>query len=135
MWSEETKQGLLRHNPQMFLMDAFSSSEALGMGQSVSGGGQAAKTAKFEPGLNTIVVSDDDQRITEPRVTGRLAVGGRQPIGYYKDPEKSARTFIMVGGKRSSCPGDYAVLADDGRSEEHTSELQSLMRTSNAGFC
>src|SRR3546814_12979810 len=81
MWSEETKQGLLRHNPQMFLMDAFSSSEALGMGQSVSGGGQAAKTAKFEPGLNTIVVSDDDQRITEPRVTGRLADGGRQPIG------------------------------------------------------
>src|SRR3546814_13804190 len=47
MWSEETKQGLLRHNPQMFLMDAFSSSEALGMGPSVSGGGQAAKTAKI----------------------------------------------------------------------------------------
>ena len=114
MWSEQTKQGLLEHNPDMFLMDAFSSSEALGMGQSVSGGGQAAKTAKFEPSLNTIVVSDDDQRITEPGVMGRLAVGGRQPIGYYKDPEKSARTFIMVDGKRYSCPGDYAVLEEDG---------------------
>jgi fatty-acyl-CoA synthase len=114
MWSEETKQGLLRHNPNMFLMDAFSSSEALGMGQSVSGGGKAAKTAMFEPSLNTIVVGDDDQRITEHGVMGRLAVGGRQPIGYYKDPEKSARTFITVEGKRYSCPGDYAVLEPDG---------------------
>jgi 3-oxocholest-4-en-26-oate---CoA ligase len=101
MWSEETKQGLLRHNPQMFLMDAFSSSEALGMGQSVSGGGQAAKTATFEPGLNTIVVDDDDdERVTEPGKTGRLAVGGR--------------TFIVVDGKRYSCPGDYASLEEDG---------------------
>src|SRR5438270_5765322 len=31
MWSEETKQGLLRHNNTMMLADAFSSSEALGM--------------------------------------------------------------------------------------------------------
>src|SRR3546814_17786709 len=97
MWSEETKQGLLRHNPQMFLMDAFSSSEALGMGQSVSGGGQAAKTAKFEPGLNNIVVRDDDQRITEPRVTGRLAVGGRQPLGQYKAHTKSDRKSVVQG--------------------------------------
>ncbi|MFP5579746.1 MAG: AMP-binding enzyme, partial [Acidimicrobiia bacterium] len=68
----------------------------------------------FEPGLNTIVVDEQDRRITEPGVTGRLAVGGRQPVGYYKDPEKSARTFITVDGKRYSCPGDYAVLEEDG---------------------
>ncbi|MHB8220866.1 MAG: AMP-binding protein [Acidimicrobiales bacterium] len=30
MWSEEIKQGLLRHHPNMLLVDAFSSSEALG---------------------------------------------------------------------------------------------------------
>ena len=32
MWSEETKQGLLGHHPGMLLVDAFSSSEALGHG-------------------------------------------------------------------------------------------------------
>ena len=32
-----------------------------------------------------------------------------------KDPEKSARTFITVDGKRYSCPGDYAVLEEDGK--------------------
>ena len=38
MWSEETKRGLLRHHPNLMLIDAFSSSEALGMGTSVSSG-------------------------------------------------------------------------------------------------
>ncbi len=50
MWSEETKQGLLRHHAEMFLMDGFSSSEAIGMGASVSGGSETAKTAVFELG-------------------------------------------------------------------------------------
>ncbi len=115
MWSEETKQGMLAHQPNMMLSDAFSSSEALGMGQSVSGGGAAAKTARFQAGENTIVVDDAGNRVEPGSDTiGRLAVGGRQPIGYYKDPEKSARTFIMVDAKRYSCPGDYATIAADG---------------------
>jgi 3-oxocholest-4-en-26-oate---CoA ligase len=115
MWSEETKQGMLAHQPNMLLMDAFSSSEALGMGQSVSGGGAAAKTARFQASANTIVIDDAGQRVEPGSGTiGRLAVGGRQPIGYYKDPEKSARTFIMVDGKRYSCPGDYATIDADG---------------------
>ena len=45
---------------------------------------------------------------------GRLAVGGRQPVGYYKDPEKSARTFLMIEGQRYSCPGDFATVEADG---------------------
>jgi fatty-acyl-CoA synthase len=115
MWSEETKRGLLGHHPNMILQDAFSSSEALGMGASISGGGAAAKTARFEAGPNTIVIDDLGQRIVEPGVVGRLAVGGRQPLGYYKDEEKSARTFIAVDGGRYSCPGDYATLDEDGK--------------------
>ena len=115
MWSEETKQGMLLHQPNMLLADAFSSSEALGMGQSVSGGGAAAKTARFQAGANTIVVDDLGDRIPPgSESVGRLAVGGRQPIGYYKDPDKTARTFLIVDGKRYSCPGDYATIDADG---------------------
>jgi fatty-acyl-CoA synthase len=115
MWSEETKQGMLAHQPNMLLLDAFSSSEALGMGQSVSGGNAAAKTARFQAGVDTIVVDDAGIRL-EPGTgeIGRLAVGGHQPIGYYKDPEKSARTFLVVEGRRYSCPGDYATIDADG---------------------
>jgi fatty-acyl-CoA synthase len=115
MWSEATKDGLLRHHPAMLLVDAFSSSEALGMGQSISGGGAAAKTATFSLGKDSIVVDDDGQQILAGSdQIGRLAVGGRQPIGYYKDEEKSARTFITVDGRRYSCPGDYARIGADG---------------------
>jgi fatty-acyl-CoA synthase len=115
MWSKETKQGLLGHHPSMLLLDAFSSSEALGMGSSVSGAGHAAETARFQLSPESIVI-DEQNRPVEPGSgeIGRLAVGGRQPIGYYKDPEKSARTFLEIDGQRYSCPGDFAMVEADG---------------------
>ena len=115
MWSKETKVGMLKHHPNMMLLDAFSSSEALGMGSSVSGGGAAADTARFELSPNTIVI-DEQNRKVQPGSgeIGRLAVGGRQPLGYYKDPEKSARTFLEIDGGRYSCPGDFATVEADG---------------------
>jgi acyl-CoA synthetase (AMP-forming)/AMP-acid ligase II len=115
MFSEQVKQGLLKHHPGMMLLDAFSSSEALGMGSSISSADSAAETAKFSLGENTIVITDDGRKV-EPGSgeIGRVAVGGRQPIGYYKDPEKTAATFIEFEGKRYSCPGDYARVEADG---------------------
>ena len=115
MWSQESKEGLLRHNPNMSLRDSFASSEALGMGVSISGKGAVSGTAQFQLTPESIVIDDSGRRI-EPGSdeVGRLAVGGRQPIGYYKDPEKSARTFIEIAGQRYSCPGDFAMVAADG---------------------
>ena len=37
------------------------------------------------------------------------------PLGYYKDAEKTARTFPVLGGVRYSVPGDRAVAEADGR--------------------
>jgi fatty-acyl-CoA synthase len=115
MWSEETKQGLLRHHPGMLLLDAFSSSEALGMGASVSGGDRAASTAVFELGPNAVVIGEDGRRV-EPGSgeVGMVGVGGRIPLGYYKDEEKSAQTFRVVDGTRYSLPGDHATVEADG---------------------
>ena len=36
------------------------------------------------------------------------------PLGYYKDPEKSARTFPELDGVRYSVPGDRARVEADG---------------------
>jgi acyl-CoA synthetase (AMP-forming)/AMP-acid ligase II len=115
MWSEPVKERLLAHHPNMLLADAFSSSEALGMGQSISGGGTAAKTASFTLGAN-VKVLDDDGREVEPGSgqVGVLALGGRNPLGYYKDEEKSKRTFKVIDGVRYSIPGDYAQVDADG---------------------
>ena len=46
---------------------------------------------------------------------GRLARGGSVPVGYYKDEEKSAATFIEIEGKRYSVPGDFARIEEEGR--------------------
>ena len=115
MWSEAVKEGLLRHHPNMFLVDAFSSSEAIGLGQSTSVAGAESKTAKFVLGENALVVAEDGH-IVQPGSgeKGRVAVGGHTPIGYYKDPEKSAATFVTIEGKRYSMPGDWATVDADG---------------------
>jgi fatty-acyl-CoA synthase len=115
MWSEESKQRLLGHHPGMLLVDVFSSSEALGMGSSVSSALGAAKTAQFTLGPEVRVIGPDDHDI-EPGSgqTGVLALGGRNPVGYYKDEAKSAATFRMIDGKRYSVPGDYAEIGADG---------------------
>jgi acyl-CoA synthetase (AMP-forming)/AMP-acid ligase II len=115
MWSEETKQGLLKHHAGMLLADQFSSSEALGMGSSVSTAAGTSHTAAFRLGDNAIVLTEDGRRV-EPGSgeIGLVAVRGRTPIGYYKDEEKTARTFKVVDGERYSIPGDYATVEADG---------------------
>jgi fatty-acyl-CoA synthase len=45
---------------------------------------------------------------------GVLALGGRNPVGYYKDDQKSANTFKEIDGVRYSIPGDFATVEMDG---------------------
>ena len=65
------------------------------------------------------VVLDENNRPLDPATdvgrTGRLARGGSVPVGYYKDPEKSAATFIEVDGERYSVPGDFARIEEGNR--------------------
>jgi fatty-acyl-CoA synthase len=117
MWSEPVKQGLLKHCPQAMLVDAFSSSEAIGMGLSVTTAAGTVQTGKFELSDKTRLFDEQLQPMeSKPGVKGLVGVGGPQPVGYYKDPEKSARTFINVDGARYSVPGDWAQVNDDGKS-------------------
>ena len=73
MWSEPVKERLLAHHPNMILADAFSSSEALGMGMSVSGGGAAAKTASFTLGPDVKVLTEDGREVAAGLRGGRRA--------------------------------------------------------------
>jgi fatty-acyl-CoA synthase len=116
MWSEETKQGLLKHHSTMMLVDAFSSSEALGMGSSVSSGTSAVRTAQFTLGPEVKVLDPDGNEVKPGSgQVGVLAIGGRNPLGYYKDEAKSASTFRTYDGVRYSIPGDYAEVGEDGK--------------------
>jgi len=81
----------------------------------VSTGDNASDTAKFTLGENTRVITEDGRDV-EPGSgeIGLLAVKGMVPVGYYKDPEKSAATFKVIDGTRYSIPGDYATVEPDG---------------------
>lgn len=60
---------------------------------------------------------DDDGTLIEPASgrTGRLAVPPPGPLGYYRDPEKSATLRTEIDGVVYTVPGDYAYLEPDGR--------------------
>jgi fatty-acyl-CoA synthase len=115
MWSADVKNRLLHYLPQAVLFDAMSSTESMGVAAAITTSDGAAQTAGFTPSPDTIVI-DENHRPLPPGtgIIGRLAVGGMQPIGYYKDPEKTAKTFLVINGMRYSMPGDYATLEADG---------------------
>jgi acyl-CoA synthetase (AMP-forming)/AMP-acid ligase II len=119
MWSQASKDGLLRHNPRMLLVDTLGSSEAIGMASSVSSGSgdgaSSARTATFTLGPSTKVIADDGTEVHPgDDAIGKIAIKGRTPVGYYKDPAKSAETFVRIGDATYSMPGDYARVEADG---------------------
>jgi acyl-CoA synthetase (AMP-forming)/AMP-acid ligase II len=115
MWSHENKLGLLKHLHNASLNDSYSSSEAFGMGVSVSTPGCEAQTAKFTLGPECALFTEDGRRILPgSRERGLLAVGGLIPMGYYRDPVKTAKTFPVIEGRRWSMPGDWGTVNDDG---------------------
>jgi fatty-acyl-CoA synthase len=116
MWSADIKERLLQHIPHVQLLDVISSTESIGVGASVTTRDSKVATGGFALGPNAIVI-DENNRPMEPGsgVAGRIAVrGGMQPAGYYKDPEKTRKTFPVIDGVRYSVPGDYAMLEADG---------------------
>jgi acyl-CoA synthetase (AMP-forming)/AMP-acid ligase II len=69
----------------------------------------------FAAKAETMVVDDDLRPVARGSgVVGRLATRGRVPLGYYKDANRSARTFVEIDGERWSLPGDMATIDADG---------------------
>lgn len=115
MWSQENKRGLLRHVTNATIMDSLGSSEAVGLGASASAPGAEVQTAAFMLGPNCGVFTEDGRRVAPGSgERGMVAVSGFLPMGYYKDPEKSAKTFQIMEGVRWSVPGDWAEVNADG---------------------
>jgi 3-oxocholest-4-en-26-oate---CoA ligase len=112
--SAALKEALVERLTGVLLVDGYGASETGGQGQSVTvAGGPIATAPRFQVNAETSVLGDD-LRTLPAGVVGLLARRGHIPIGYYKDPEKTAATFPVVDGVRWSVPGDHAVIEDDG---------------------
>jgi acyl-CoA synthetase (AMP-forming)/AMP-acid ligase II len=48
---------------------------------------------------------------------GQVLAGGRLPLGYYNDPDKTAETFVERDGARWLVTGDMATVGADGAIE------------------
>jgi acyl-CoA synthetase (AMP-forming)/AMP-acid ligase II len=114
-WSDEVKDTLLRHHPSVMLVDTLGSSEALSVGRSIKKSGGDGQQGRFSLGPRTRVITDGGSEVVAGSgEIGLVAKIGRGPIGYYKDPEKAARTFPVIDGQRATSLGDYATVEADG---------------------
>ena len=117
MWTAEVKEALMARGA-FFCLDSLGSSEGVGFASQISAPGAAATTAKFQIGEFAKVLTEDGRAVEAGSgERGLLALGGPIPVGYYKDPEKTAATFREFDGKRYSIPGDWATVAADGTIE------------------
>ncbi|MGZ4800346.1 MAG: AMP-binding enzyme, partial [Acidimicrobiia bacterium] len=112
--SPTVKTDLAERLPGSMIIDGYGSSEAGGQGQSVTVAGAApSEGPRFRVNDETTVLTSDFT-IAPVGVVGKLARRGHIPLGYYKDPEKTAVTFPLADGVRWSVPGDDARVEEDG---------------------
>jgi acyl-CoA synthetase (AMP-forming)/AMP-acid ligase II len=109
--SSAVKEQLATLLPTTMIVDGFGSSET---GVQGTRAGQTDKPM-FSINAQTAVLDDDFQPVVPGSgQIGRLARRGHIPLGYYNDPEKTAKTFAEVDGVRWVLPGDMATVDADG---------------------
>jgi 3-oxocholest-4-en-26-oate---CoA ligase len=113
LFSPVVRDACLAALPNVVFTDAIGASETGFTGISfVSAGSQTRGGPTVMPGPHTVVIDEHGERVG-PGQTGRLARGGHVPLGYYKDPVKTAAMFAEVDGERFVVPGDWARVEDD----------------------
>jgi fatty-acyl-CoA synthase len=149
-WSPETKRGLLGHIPTVTLLDSLGASEGLMTRSSTTARDREIAPARFAVSERVKVLDASGNEVEHgSEQVGMVAVTGRIPTGYYKDPVKTAETFRVVNGTRYSIPGDYATVDADGTirllgrgsamvntggEKVYTEEVELALRKSDAVF-
>ncbi len=119
IFSRPVKERWMATFPNAFFTDSVGASETGFQGTGL----QDAENIKGEGcvvslGPESVVLGEGNEILdlaTNVGAVGRLARTGSVPVGYYKDPEKSAKTFIQLGDARYSVPGDFARIEADNK--------------------
>ena len=117
VFSPSVKEDFFRHFPNLFMTDSIGSSEGGANGVSfITPGKTSMKGGPTVVSLRDTVVLDENGSVVQPGsgVIGKVARTGNIPIGYYKDPVKTAETFLTIEGVRYAVPGDFATVEADG---------------------
>jgi 3-oxocholest-4-en-26-oate---CoA ligase len=114
-FSPDAKAGLMAHLPGVTIIDSLGSSEGI-MTRSEARSESDIAPARFAVNERLAVLDEDTGARVAPGSgqVGLVGVTGPIPLGYWRDPEKTAATFRVYDGVRWSIPGDYATVETDG---------------------
>lgn len=119
IFSKAVKERWMRHFPNAVFTDSVGSSETGFQGTGLQDASALSTDGPVVSIPSTTAIIGDDGVLLDPvkdvGKVGRTARAGNVPVGYYKDPEKSAKTFVVIDGVRYSIPGDYARIEEGNR--------------------
>jgi len=113
IWSAEIKDQL-RARLTATLSDSLGSTEGLGFGLSRASHSEGAATAHFSLAPTAKVITEDGTPVTPGSEEAGMLASRTSAYGYYKDPEKTARTFLTLDGAGYVLTGDWATVDGDG---------------------
>jgi len=112
--SDGVREEIRRALPGRFILDSYGSSESGAAGSRIDDGSEAGAAAPRFTVTDQVEVFDADFKPCPVGVDGMLGRSGPVPLGYYKDPVKTAATFREIDGVRWAIPGDFARREEDG---------------------
>jgi len=118
LFSPSLKEALMERFPNLIVTEAIGASESGSNGYTMVQKGKTAMKGgpTVTPIMDTVVL-DEHLDVIPPGsdVIGKVARRGNIPLEYYKDPAKTAETFVTDrAGVRYAMPGDFASYEPDG---------------------
>jgi 3-oxocholest-4-en-26-oate---CoA ligase len=114
LFSPAVKDACATALPNVVITEAIGSTETGFAGISFVSAGAPHRGGPTVMAGPDVIVLDDDGGLAGPGQVGRLARGGHVPLGYYRDPARTAAMFAELDGKRYAIPGDLARVEADG---------------------
>ena len=115
-WSPDVKRSLLSHCDVIMTDNVIAVEGVLGSSTSTRETlGSNLDLAKFNLVEGAVLLSESGEVLgSDEGVVGRVATDTLVPIRYWKDQEKSEKTFLEIAGVSLSASGDHVSVSDDG---------------------
>ncbi|MFE6507285.1 acyl-CoA synthetase [Nocardioides sp. NPDC057767] len=119
IFSKSVKERWMKAFPNAVFTDSIGSTETGFQGTGLQDASALSTDGPVvTAGAHTAVIGDDGHPLDLAKDVGKIgrtARKGHVPVGYYKDPEKSAKTFVEIDGERYAIPGDNARIEEGNR--------------------
>lgn len=112
IWSKSSRERLHEEFPNVIIRDNFGASETGNDGElNLNEDGEMVLAPTPRLGL----IDESNQPVAPGSdVVGYIVRRGHVPLGYWNDPEKTAKTFPVVDGQRVAVLGDMGRIREDG---------------------